>query len=324
MKKFIALLTVFGTQLVFCKEKKPETVIVTSSAFTNPDDLLYAPIEDFLYSPVKGLRCFFKHKFNNPKYAVDILPYSLRDLTDFLAFCKKTDLDRTFVRDIFRIFKQKLNAAEFICPTELAKTYGQLPALLNYLIKDDSQDKRNSIQKVIKKELSNAKKAEVKDKAVEALTEKILNALKEENVDICTDELCSTVFSFAEVSLGKALWSCHEGSNPWLEFTALGDSIYKLHEAKIICDEAKTNDLIVELVATFTKSIKMRAADLSHEFYEKAKDDLENDNLDWLLLDEADELITPKIKELTDFIMACEVKAKAKKEYGIISQEALL
>jgi hypothetical protein len=324
MKKLIALLTVFGIQLVFCKEKKQETVIVTSSAFTNPDDLLYAPIEDFLYSPVKGLKCFFKHKFNNPKYSTDILPYSLRDLTDFLIFCKKTDLDRAFVRDIFRIFKQKLSTTEFICPTELAKTFNQFPDLVSHLIKDESQEKKEAIQKIIKKEIKNAKKADFKEKNIESMTNKILAALKEESIDICTDELCSIVFSFTEISLGKALWSCHENADTWEEFKALGDSIYQMHSSKIICDEAKTNDLIIELISAFTRSIKLRAADLSYEFYEQAKDDLENETLDWLMLEEADELITPKVKELTDFIFGCEIKARAKKEYGIIPTKDLL
>lgn len=320
MKKVLGLLTVFCIQPIFCKEKKTETVIVTSSAFTNPDDLLYAPIEDFLYSPVKGLKCFFKHKFNNPKYATEILPYSLRDLTDFLSFCKKAELDRAFVRDIFRIFKQKLSSVEFMCPLELAKALDQIPEHVKDLIKDETQEKRESIQKLIQKEL----KSSNKDKAAEAITEKIMAALKEENVDICTEELCSTIYSFTEISLGKALWSCHENSNPWNEFRALGDSIYKLYETKTICDEAKINDLIIELVSAFSKSIRLRAADLSYDFYTQAKEDLENDAIEWLLLDETDELITPKIKDLSDFIFGCEIKARAKKEFGIVPQKDLL
>ena len=285
MKKIIVLLTVFATHINFCKEKKYETVVITGNTHINEDDLLYAPISDFLNSPEKGIQCFFKHKYNNPKYATEVLPYSLRDLIDFLKFCKKTNLNRTFVKDILRIFKQKLSSTEFICATELASTISQIPDLVENLIIE---------------------------------TEK-LNNKKSKDVDISAKELRSAIFGFAEASLAKVLWSCNTEANTWQEFKDLGASIYKLYTNKIAKDESEINDLIVEMLASFTKSLKLRAADLSYDFFEKAKENLANKaDLEWLFLDEADELITPKAKILMNTILICEVKARAKKEYGIL------
>lgn len=289
--------------------------------------------ELLIYTPIKftasGIRCFFKHKFNNPKYIEDVLPYSLSDLIQFLDYAKDSNQNRKFVKSIFKIFLQKTKYLEMISAKEFSRFLKEMPFLLKhyFIIPTNNINREGKVKDILYNEFLTKYKDFKEDPKnfFNNISKQICNSINEKLMpkDIEARELELIIVRFIECCTSKLAWPANEQNNIWIEFKKISQNVYDLKKEKIISDIDEVNDLINGLISRLTIIIDIAGSQIPIEVYNKAKEDIKSKKLPWLEIEEHDALITPKQTLLLLALINGEVKAKANQEYGLITEQVL-
>lgn len=319
---FLPLLMFLLTNIITAESNYQET----NSGYID----LGSPIEIDLLSPVKftaqGIQDFLKNVYDNPKYSKEIFPNNMSHFLQFLDFGIKTNQSLEFLEQVIRLFRQTIISAEYVCSQEASRVSEKLVILLDGF-EGTSQKSKKDYEKEIKELCYNMflndfdRFRTSPDIFLTDLSKEVCNTLK--NSGICSSEtstkhIQNLIIRFMESTLSKVLWSVQDGKNAWTEFKTLGESIYSLHERKIICKQDDLNDLVKIVVERFNYFLNIAGADMSSDFYETARKDLVENNLPWLNIEELEKDITTKSESLKKHLVQAQIKAQAKSLYGIV------
>ncbi len=316
-KKFLFLLLFcFYTHLSFCKgilnkfnknDQQDEQMVITSNFVDNEGFSV-----DSVKISVSGLKCFFKHKFNHPKYSKDYLPNNFSDLNKFIRFGRQTKQSCQYINLIIKIFNQKLKSIEFVSERELINFISILSESLEYYFSDCAQKSQLSGKN---SEIYHMLYSEFATRYSYFTTE------PEEFLSTLADkiELKFTILRFLECATSKFLWSPDDQKNSWELFKQLCNNIYNLRNKKIFLDLDNINDLINSAIARFELLIDISGSEIPSSVYHEALVDVESGSLPWLEIEEYDEAITSKKDNLITILKQGSVKSVALEQHGIIS-----
>lgn len=302
------------------------TSIITSNDTKDLDEelLIYTPIK----FSISGIRCFFKHKFNNPKYTQEVLPYSLSDLKQFLEYAKDSNQNRKFVKSIFKIFLQKAKNLELISAKEFLSFIKILPSYTkHFFIKQNNQaNKETKVKDILYNEFLNKYQDFKTDPKnfFNNISKQICSSINESNSkDVTSGELSQLIIRFVECLTSKLAWPAKDNDKIWKQFKKLGQNIYNLKKEGIISDIDDINDLINGLISRLTIIIDISGSQIPLTVYKEAKEDLKNKKLSWLEIEEHDPLIISKQNNLLLALINGEIKSKANQEYGLVSEQII-
>jgi hypothetical protein len=268
------------------------------------DQLLYAPVK-FTDS---GLKSFFKDKYNNPKYAQDLLPHNLSDLIQFFEF-SKVNQNKNFIKSTVRIFHQKFKYVEYLNAPEFNRFVNKTADLLDYYQTSSNQLIKNMIYTQFNTNYDFFK--ENPKKFISDLAEDIYFVI----------QLKLDIFRLIESATGKLVWFVEDEPDIWTQFKQTADCIYNLYQKNIISDEiGNINDVLHSAIARFILILEVRGSSLDPQFYQKTIDEINNNNsLKWLYIEEQDEYMDSKKNILLMSLKNSQIKAVARGQYGIIT-----
>jgi hypothetical protein len=337
MKKLYLIVLIY-TNFTICNDFSQESEPQQNHAVNNDQNIMVITSESndkdddsLIYGSIKftnhGLRCFFNHKFNNPKYTQDFLPHNLSDMIQFFEYSKNTNQNKKFVRSIFKIFHQKFKSLEYLSAQEFTKFLDRLPDLIEYVFNVNiaQNQPQIKIKDVLYNEFLNKYETFRQDPHVffNNLSEKIYRSFDtEEHVqtnDISNSELKSMILRFVEYACSKLVWFVEDQPDIWTQFNQTCNTLCKLREKNIIEDIDDINDLIHSALARFMLVLDIRGSVLPKEFYEKAYNETQQNTQAWLNIEEQDEMMKTKKETLLSALKAAHAKSMAREKYGIIS-----
>jgi len=277
------------------------------------------------FSP-SGLTCYFKHIYNCPKYAQELLPaLPFKHLEEFLQHGISTNQPRTYTKAVFRLFDKKFKAVPYINAEEIVPFIKKLPTLLEKCLETE-QDKKSFIKKLLRFELENNFELlkNDPDTFLDTVAEKIVESDGAciEN-DINCNELRFSITRFIDTCLNKVIWSPSDKQNVWNSFIAIGQEISALKDTKVIKDNDDLDDCQWTLTTRFCLFLSLSGSDLPLEFYNEARDNLHQgiEHLD--KLHEQEELILSKSAQIKESIMEGYSRAQGR-DHGLISEEVVI
>lgn len=301
---------------------------ITVVAFDYHDD--NSKIQIDLNQPIKftteGIQYFLKYIFNDAQYASKVLSVDFSHFMQFVKFGIDTKQGLDYLKQILRLFRQKAMTCEFLAGQEVTRVIEFLSKTLeNFDIETRSnRDKQiSSIKNLCFTEFSNNFDDFKKDPE-NFLSSLALKIHENTTSDSCEKETSALqvrtiVNKFIETCISKIIWSPVDGVQVWEEFKLVGDSIYKLSQAGIICAEEDLNDEVHLLLSRFTYFLSLAGSELPQEFFDKARSDLAAKALIWLNNEELETELTHKYEFLKKSLIQAQIRSQANKKYGIIS-----
>ncbi len=284
------------------------------------DDILYAPVK---FTPT-GLKCFFNHKFNHPKYSEDFLPHNLSDLIHFLEYSKASNQNKRFIKTTIKIFNQKFKALAYLSAKEFTKFLTKLPSLIDYSFIANIDSDQVKVKNILYNEFF-YKYQFFKDdplKFFNNLSEQICQCIVKDAIemnDISAEDLRSSLVRFIETGCSKMVWFIEDEPDIWTQFKETCQAIYNLKEYNIIYDYEDINDIIHSALERFLFVLDVRGSNLPVEFFEKVWREINNNPPSWLEIEEIDELMETKKTKLLQAIKKTHTKAIGRQQFGIIS-----
>lgn len=299
-----------------------EIISITKTSMNEPslEDLC----RKITFTP-SGLTCYFKHIYNCPKYAHELLPsLPFKHLQEFLVHGINTNQPRTYTKAVFRLFEKKFKAAPYINAEEMVPFLQKLPELLENCLAADL-NKKSLIKNLIRFELEHNFE-ELKnnpDSFLDNLAGKI-NDSETCGEDISCAKLRMYIIKFLDVCLNKIVWSPSDEHNVWTSFIKIGEELNTLKNKGIVIDNDDLDDCQWTLTTRFCLFLSLSGSDLPLSFYEKARDDIHKGVSHLTSLEEQEELITTKQNYLQDAIIESAAKSNARQKFGILSEDVLV
>ena len=289
-----------------------------------------APQQDLFYSflkPIKctksGLRCFFRHTFNNRMYAEEFMPLSLMHIVDLLEFGKNLEQPRSFVESIFSLFHERFQEARYANPYAVHELLLRLPELLSKNFVENHDIAKMQMQEHLTEMLKDHFD-ELKSDPKKFLFEVTDNlyTLAHQQEDLTILEAQMSVVRLIDQLYNKLIWDVREGIETWNIFKLLLEDIHELHMHNVIPQTKIVNQLMWAAIYRFGYFIQCAGSELPVEFYDQVKTELRTQIPTVLLMPEQEDLLTTKIDRLQLIITEGEVKARAKAQ-GIITDQLL-
>ena|SRR3990167_2629060 len=289
-------------------------------------------ITDF-FAPIKfsssGIRHYLQNTFNRQEYVQDVLPNNLSHFIEFLKHGKKTKQSRAFARSVFKLFGNKLKAAQYINAFEFSNMLEQLPALLEDYFNITQINKLKACKEQINSILySNLlSKFDFLKRSPQAfmenLSEEILESLATDSTflhdAVTAEQLRQSVVRFLEIGINKLVWSPEDHEEIWTSVKAIFQHLEKLQQYNIIKDMNDIDDLAWSLIHRFCFFLDISGSDLPINFYEGIKNDLVSQQLALLEL-EQEPWIETKSDRLKRTLFHNEARCRAF-EKGIIVRQ---
>lgn len=135
-------------------------------------------------------------------------------------------------------------------------------------------------------------------------------AQKEHNIAL----LRSNIVSFLELTIGKLIWSPHEGEKSWESVKKLSTQLAQLVEADVIDSVNSLDKLLWSLTHRFCLFIELTGSVLSDAFYQQVATDLAHKKLLLVALEEQHPSMKTKAAYITDALAKGYTAAHAHKE----------
>jgi len=273
-----------------------------------------------------GLTCYFKHIYNCPKYAQELLPsIPFKHLEEFLQHGLNTNQPRTYTKSVFRLFDKKFKSVPYISAEEVVPFLQKLPNLLEKCLSSD-ESKKSFIKGLLRFELENNfdDLKQDPDGFLDRLADKIVKSDDTCIDDISCNQLRVSITKLLDTCLNKIIWSPSDKQNVWTNFITIGQAINALKDKKIIRDNDDLDDCQWTLTSRFCLFLSLSGSDLPLTFYENARDDICKGIKHLDELEEQEELITTKSTYLQDAIFQSTAKADARQDFGILSEEVVV
>lgn len=127
-----------------------------------------------------------------------------------------------------------------------------------------------------------------------------------------------------ENGINRIIWSPEDRDGAWRQFANMGHKLEDLNKCGAIEDAEDCNDLLTNLVARFSYVVGLIGSDLPVTFYDKAYQDIRTGQLTWLQYQETETLIASKFERLQHILLLGSSKAKAREQFGTITQPILV
>jgi hypothetical protein len=222
--------------------------IINADALKTPEDFL-RPIH--LTRP--GLRCFFKHVYNDPYYGSEFLPACFIHIEDFFSCMPSIERKDAFSHSFITLFHNKLKEARWVNPfafeQALVAIKTWMPRVISYGMLELEKKTNLMLEKFAHKIISKTDTAS-RSEVVEAYSTKLYNLYMGTHKPVYArvQELMS---SFIESACEKLIWSHKDGIETWEIFKRLDALIYELYKTKVISDKAVMQRILCSLVCRF-------------------------------------------------------------------------
>ncbi|MFA6066799.1 MAG: hypothetical protein WC707_06480 [Candidatus Babeliaceae bacterium] len=297
-------------------------VHASHEAFTNND------LVSFL-KPVKftqpGVRCFFKHTFNQTSYSEHFLPACFLHCLDFLEFGVQLDQPNGFLESSLDIFHQKLKESQWVNPFALHIMLKEFPRLFEPITKNYKEAQKELIKKIIKHALLTRFTELKQDPSgfIDNLADEIMVTTHGSDGEPTVQQLQWCIVRFIESGLNKLIWDPRDQLETWENVKTLGSCLDALYDSAIIPDTKMLNQCYWSLIYRYCYFIESTGPALSLETYSAIQQDLTNASLAFLYLEEQEDFITTKVDRLHKALVEGELKARAHAS-GIITDYVIV
>lgn len=258
----------------------------------------------------KGLTTFFKQTFNNPHYK-ELLPYSFSHFVQCIRFGKRTEQPTDYYERIIRLFIQKTK----VCPFVTACAFERMITRTTPLFIEITLPHELPLWQRIKESLSTSfsdyfglLKSEP-DEFFEFLGRSLAD--NEYQKKYSEDKIKELLLRFFATTIDKIVWTPHDQKEVWNSFKTIGNSLFFLHEKKVIPDIQDVNELYHGLIERFCYFLELSGTALEPSVLADIKQDLLHCSLSWLAIPELEDALEAKTERLLNALIATQLRQKA-------------
>lgn len=301
--------------------KKESTPVVPVSLETTMLTYFAQPVS---LTPT-GIKKFLSQTYNHHDYALEFLPNNFSHFLQFLRKGKDTHQKRAYVQSVFRLFGNKLKSTSYINAYAFSSVLQELPHLLaDYFIEIKATKNTAALQTHVNEMLYSrflSQFQSFKNNPVEfldTLSQDIVSAIEQQepstpNDPVSIEELRKTMLIFLEVALNKLIWNPKDEDETWRSVKNVADELSILFEHNIIVDQEDLNDLFRTLIERYCTFIDIAGTELSPDFFDRIKKDIDSQSL--LLLDlEEEEEVESKCERLLRSLTQAQQKVLFKRK----------
>ena len=279
--------------------------------------------------PVKftqsGVRCFFKHTFNQRNYSENFLPACFLHCLDFLEYGVQLQKPNGFLESALDIFHQRLKESHWVNPYAFHILLKEFPRLFEPITKKYKEEQHEAVKKLIRDALLN-KFSELKqspDSFIQNLSEEIMVATHGSDSEPTTQQLQWCICRFIEAGLNKLIWDPRDQLETWHGVKVLGTTMDILFDSAIIPDTKILNQCYWSIIYRYCYFLESAGSEISLDVYAKIKQEMTNTALTFLYLEEQEDFIMNKFERLHKALLEGEIKARAKAT-GIITDFVMI
>ncbi|MBA2306912.1 hypothetical protein H0W26_02150 [Candidatus Dependentiae bacterium] len=267
-----------------------------------------------LYSE-NSVTFFLKKIYNDKKYPQYFLSHNFTHVIEGINFAHESDQPRFTIEKIFSLFHAKLDNI-YVNPYAFSRFLCEIhPTIARYC--NRNQEKYHTIE-LLKECMGSylidnyATFKQDPDKALEELAHAV-HALtvdpQQEERDISVRELQHTVYRFISHGLSQLIWNPADQLETWHNVKRLSCQLEKLTEYYII-DTKMLDSLLWTLLNRYSYFICLVAKDLTQEFFNGVREDLQSEKAALWLSEEKESYITTKLEHLTATLLEAEITSQ--------------
>lgn len=254
-----------------------------------------------------GIGDYLKNTFNAPGYVQDFLPNNFFHFTELLQHGNQTGKNKTYFKSVMRLFSNKIKAASYLNAYAFGDLLAQLPNLLEVPFAVNKERAFESLKDVIYELQYQHFKANFP--LFKSSPETFLEALSQEIED--ASELRKLTMIFFEITLHKLIWSPEDNIETWFNVKRIADQLTHLHQKTIILDRDDLNSLFITLLERYCMFLDIAGSSMPITTFERIKEDIATHHINFLELEEQEELIETKMQRFTRCLAEIEAKARA-------------
>lgn len=270
-----------------------------------------------------GIGSFFAHTFNRKEYGRDFLPHNFTHLTQFMEYSQQADQSPEFTEGVLRLFNQKLKMSSYVSAPAFERLLLQTSPYFEYQLSQKDiplwHELKNHITSTFKSRFTSLQEQPLQ--FFEDLSKELNSKFITQNTT--PDRVRFTLLRLLTSTCDKIVWSPTDQAQTWVSFKAIGKSLERLHQKKVIPDELDANDLYWSLVERYAYFMELVGSQLSLETCEQIKQDLRDHKIAWLETPEQEAGLQSKIERLAEVLIETEAKIQANK-HGLITDGVVL
>jgi len=291
-----------------------------SSAYNNEQQAQQAMLSAPIKFTVPGVNYFLEKTYNDPAYSA-LLADDFSHMIQCLEHGARTKQHAEYAKMIVRLFTNKLKEASWTNAYAFEYLATQLPDLLQPYFAPSVDSAIPAMHDMIYQQLHTTFEehfAEFKknpNRFLHNRTQEILDIMHKELLTAPQEvaiELRGSIGHFIDLALNRLVWSPSHHREIWHSVKSISRSLSKLFEKKIIKSTDELDDLYWSLIHRFSFFLDLQGSELPVVFYEKIRDEINNNDILLVGLEELDELIITKKQQLNNAINRGLAQAKKK------------
>jgi len=284
-------------------------------------NILHSPLD---FSPA-GLSFYLKNIYNFPEYR-DLLSHDLSHITQFLRHGKKTNQQRPYIKEVMRLFSNKIKACNYMNGHSFCDCVSLLPELLQDHFTVNAFSPTHTLNETINQMMYStflSRFDEFKKSPslfLEDLTLQIVQLMQEQydKIDeLSKEDVRKVLILFLETAISKLVWSPVDQDETWLCVKRISQHLSELVDHNIIADLDDLNGLYISLVERYCYFLEIAGHELTLDVYEKIRHDLATESILLFDLEEQEQFIETKTARLMRTVIECETRIHAQAR-GII------
>lgn len=270
-----------------------------------------------------GISSFFAHTFNRKEYGTDFLPHNFTHLAQFIEYSQQANQSPEFTEGVLRLFNQKLKMSSYVSAPAFERLLLQTSPYFEHQLAQTTtplwHNLKNHLATTFKSRFASLQEQPLQ--FFEDLSKELSTKFTIQNTT--PERVRFTLLRLLTSTCDKIVWSPTDQAQTWASFKAIGTTLERLHQKKVIPDELDANDLYWSLVERYAYFMELVGSQLSLETCEKIKQDLKERKITWLESPEQEAGLQTKIERLAEVLIETEAKIQANK-HGLITDGVIL
>lgn len=278
-------------------------LIISHSSKAQDYQLATQPLFRSVFS--SGISNYLQVTYNDPLYSHNnsIFFHTI----ELLQHGNKTEKNKTYFKSVLRLITNKLKSAPYINAYAFFEMLAQMPTVLEAPFAINKERGFGSLKDIIY-ELQ-YQQFKTNFPLFKSSPDTFLEALSAEIED--ASELRTLMLIFLETSMSKLVWSPEDNLETWICTKNIADQLALMASKSIIANLDDLNSLYITLLERYCFFLDLAGTTMDVATFDKIKADIAANRINFLELEEQEELIETKMQRFTRCLAEVEAKARA-------------